>query len=188
MIRITGELMQYIGTDAKNAALSLLHWYFAILPFLKLVSFGICTLLVWGIFYSITKGAYHHFYGDQLADKRWAKDMVARKMRRKWKSALANIQDRNNRTAWIAALKDAETVVQEAFRIKGYSALNDDDRSRLAYEANEYETLLELKKAQAAYAKAQNEGMPFTHEEAITGLRSYKKMIRETGILGEKFL
>jgi mannose-6-phosphate isomerase-like protein (cupin superfamily) len=188
MIRITGELAHYLGRDITNAILWVLGWYFAVLPLLKLVSFGVCALLAWGIFYSITKGGYNHFYSDQWADRRWAKDMVARKMRRKWKSALANIQDSRNRTAWILALKDAETVVQEAFRIRGYSALNNSDRSRLAYEAGEYKALPDLKVAQAAYAKAQNEGMPFTHEEAIAGLRAYKKIIRETGILGVGFL
>lgn len=190
MIRITGELMRLWGADAVNGGAWLLGWYLAALPVLKIVSFGICALLVWAIFYSVTKGAYHHFYGDEWREKTGekGKDIVARKMRRKWKSALVNIQDRQGRAAWITALKDAETVVQEAFRIRGYSALNDDDRSRLAYEANEYATLSELKKAQAAYAKAKNEDTPFTHEEAVAALRSYKKAIRETGILGEGFL
>ena len=188
MIRITSEFGHYLGTDIANVVLWVLKWYFAILPFLKILSFGVCAVLAWGIFYSFTKGAYHHFYSDQLADRRWAKDMVARKMRRKWQSAVSRIQNRNSRVEWAGALKDAETVVQEAFRIRGYGALNDSDRSRLAYEANEYETLPELKKAQTAYAKAQSENTPFTHEEAIAGLRSYKKVIRETGILGKDFL
>jgi hypothetical protein len=45
-----------------------------------------------------------------------------------------------------------------------------------------------LKEAQTAYKKAKNEEIPFTHEEAIMGLRAYKKFIRETEILGKGFL
>lgn len=188
MIRITQELARYLGNDIVNAATWLLGWYFAILPILKALSFGVCVFLVWGIFYSITTSGYLDYTSDQKTDRRGGKGIVAQKMRRKWKSAVTRMQSRGDRTEWTAALKDAESIVQEGFRVKGYSALNDSDRSRIAYEAGEYETLAVLKEAQAAYKKAKNEDVPFTHEEAIMALRAYKKVIREMGILGEGFL
>ncbi|MDO8582496.1 MAG: hypothetical protein Q7R63_00675 [bacterium] len=188
MIRITGELFTYLGGDIANAFRQIIDWYYAILPFLKAVSFSISALLVWGIFYAITTSGYLDYTSDLRVDKRGGKGIVARKMRRKWKSAVSHMQSRVSRAEWVTALKDAESVAQEAFRIKGYSALNDGDRSRIAYEAGEYETLPALKEAQAAYKKAKNEDIPFTHEEAIAALRAYKKFIRETEILGKGFL
>lgn len=188
MIRITQDLARYLGADIANAGIWLLNWYLAFLPFLKFISFGVCALLVWGIFYAITTSGYLDYTGDLKVDRRGGKGIVARKMRRKWKSALSNIQNKVSRAEWIAALKDAESVAQEAFRIKGYGALNDTDRSRIAYETGEYTTLPELKEAQTAYKKAKNEDIPFTHEEAIAALRAYKKFIRETEILGESYL
>lgn len=184
MIRVTGELAGYFAGDMAHVATWILGWYFAVLPVLKALSFIACALLAWGIFYSVVTSGYLDYESDLRHDRWGGKDIVGRKMRRKWKAAVARIQDRNNRTEWVAALKDAEGVVQEAFRIKGYAALNDGDRSRIAYEAGEYETLPTLKEAQAAYKKAKNEDIPFTHEEAVAGLRAYKNVIRETGILG----
>ena len=188
MIRITGELAGYLGADAMRAVTFLARWYFAVLPFLQFISFVACAVLVWGIFYAVTTSAYFDYQSDLWVDRAGGKDIVARKMRRKWKSAVARMQNRNNREEWTNALKDAESVVQEGFRIKGYAALNDSDRSRMAYEAGDYETLPMLKEAQAAYKKAKNADIPFTHEEAIVALRAYKKVIREIGILGTNFL
>jgi hypothetical protein len=183
MIRLTQELLGYAAADLKGAVVWILEWYFSLLPFLKGLSFVVCAILVWGIWYSIATSGYLDYESDLRHDRRGGRHIVARKMRRKWKSALARIQDRNNREEWTAALKDADGVVQEAFRVKGYAALNDSDRSRIAYEAAEYETLPLLKEAQAAYKKAKTETLPFTHEEAVVALRAYKKVIRETGIL-----
>ncbi len=180
--------MAGFGRDIAHAAAWLLSWYFALLPLLKLLSFAACAVLVWGIFYAITTSAYFDYQSDLWADRAGGKDIVARKMRRKWKSAVARMQNRNDRAEWTNALKDAESVVQEAFRIKGYSALNDGDRSRIAYAAGEYETLPVLKEAQTAYKKAKSADIPITHEEAVIALRAYKKFIRETGILGVGFL
>ncbi|MSR73451.1 MAG: hypothetical protein EXS60_00075 [Candidatus Pacebacteria bacterium] len=188
MIRITSEFGQYLGGDIANAITWILGWYFAALPFLKSVSFFVCAVLVWGIFYSITTSGYLDYTSDLRSDRRGGKNTVSQKMRRKWKAALLKIQNRNDRTKWVTALKDVESVAQEAFRIKGYGALNDSDRSRIAYEAGEYATLPELKEAQTAYKKAKNEDIPFTHEEAVAALRAYKKFIRETEILGKGFL
>ena len=185
MIRVSGELFRYLGNDTAHFGIRLFNWYFALLPFLKFLSFIVCALLVWGIFYSITTSAYYAYVSDQWVDRGGGKGIVARKMRRKWKSAVLQMQNRNSRAEWVASLKDAEAVVQEAFRVKGYAALNDNDRSRIAYEAGEYETLPILQEAQAVYKKAKNESIPFTHEEAIMALRAYKKFIRETGILEE---
>lgn len=188
MIRITGELGHYLGGDIANAAVWLFGWYMAILPFLKFISFTVCAVLVWGIFYAVTTSAYLDYISDHWVDRAGGKGIVARKMRRKWKSAVSRMQNRNSRAEWVGAFKDAESIVQEAFRIKGYGALNDGDRSHIAYEVGEYATLPELKEAQTAYKKAKNEDIPFTHEEAVVALRAYKKFIRETGILGEGFL
>ena len=188
MIRITADLAKYLGNDIANVAIWFFNGYMAALPFLKAVSFAICAALVWGIFYAITTSGYLDYTSDLRADRRGGKKTVAQKMRRKWKSAVLHMQNRVSRAEWITALKDAESVAQEAFRIKGYGALNDSDRSRIAYEAGEYETLPDLKDAQTAYKKAKNEDIPFTHEEAITALRAYKKFIRETEILGKGFL
>lgn len=188
MIRLSAALFADLGSDIAAAAAWILSWYYAVLPALKAVSFGVSAALAWGIFYAVTTSGYLDYQSDARADRRWAKDIVARKMRRKWKAAVARMQDRNSRAEWTAALKDAESVVQEALRIKGYSALNDADRSRIAYETGEYATLSELKEAQTAYKKAKNEDIPFTHEEAIAALRLYKKVIRETEILGKGFL
>lgn len=188
MIRITQEFFRYLGEDIVSAALWLFNWYMAILPFLKFISFGISAALVWGIFYAVTTSAYFDYTSDLRSDRRGGKNTVSQKMRRKWKSAVSHMQNRVSRAEWITALKDAESVAQEAFRIKGYGALNDSDRSRIAYEAREYETLPDLKDAQTAYKKAKNEDIPFTHEEAIAALRAYKKFIRETEILGKDFL
>ncbi len=188
MIRITGELMRYVGNDTVYFATRFLNWYFALLPFLKVLSFIACVLLVGGIVYAIKTGGYYDFYSDQWVDNAGGKGIVERKMRRKWRLAVTHMQNKENRVAWIAALNNAESIVQEAFRIKGYAALDDGSRSRIAYEAEEYTTLPDLKEAQTAYKKAENENMPFTHEEAVAGLRSYKKIIRETEILGAEFL
>lgn len=185
MIRLTQEFFGYLGADIAIFFARILDWYYAVLPFLKALSFGISALLVWGIFYAITTSGYLDYTSDLRADRRGGKKTVAQKMRRKWKSAVSHMQNRVSRAEWITALKDADGVTQEAFRIKGYLALNDSDRSRIAYEAGEYETLPDLKEAQAAYKKAKNEDIPFTHEEAIAALRAYKKFIRETGILGD---
>lgn len=188
MIRITGELMEYVGNDITRALAWLFNHYLAVLPIFQFISFGVCALLVWGIFYAVTTSGYLEYTSDQRADRNWDKSITARKMRRKWKSALARVQNKNDRAEWAAALKDAESVVQEAFRVRGYAALNDSDRSRIAHEAAEYETLPILKEAQAAYKKAKNEDIPFTHEEVVVALRAYKKVIRELGILGEGFI
>jgi hypothetical protein len=188
MIRITQEFGRYLGADILSAITWILSWYYAILPFLKVISFGVSALLAWGIFYAMTTSGYRDYTSDLRADKRGGKITVFQKMRRKWKSAVSKMQNRSNRAEWVAAFKDAESVAQEAFRIKGYSALNDSDRSRIAYEAGEYAMLPELKEAQTAYKKAKNEDIPFTHEEAVAGLRAYKKFIRETEILGKGFL
>ena len=188
MIRITQELFRYLGADILSAITWILGWYYAILPFLKVISFGISALLAWGIFYAITTSGYRDYTSDLKSDRWGGKNTVAQKMRRKWKSAIEHMQNRVSRTEWTASLKDAESIAQEALRIKGYGALNDNDRSRIAYEAGEYTTLPELKEAQTAYKKAKNEDIPFTHEEAIAALRAYKKFIRETGILGKGFL
>ena len=188
MIRITRELFGYLGGDILSVLTWILDWYYAALPFLKGLSFVVSALLAWGIFYAITTSGYLDYTSDLRADRKGGKKTVAQKMRRKWKSAVSHMQNRVSRAEWIAALKDADSIVQEAFRIKGYGALNDSDRTRIAFEAGEYETLSELKEAQTAYKKAKNEDIPFTHEEAITALRAYKKFIRETGIVGENFL
>lgn len=180
--------MRYLGSDIASAALWLFNWYMAVLPFLKFLSFTVCAVLVWGIFYAITTSGYLDYQSDSSLDKSGGEGIVAQKMRRKWKSAISHIQSRVSRVEWIAALKDAEGVVQEAFRIKGYGALNENDRSRIAYEAGEYVALSDLKEAQMAYKKAKNEDTPFTHEEAVAALHSYKKFIRETEILGGGFL
>lgn len=188
MIRITKELAGYLENDIATAAVWLFEWYMAALPFLKFISFITCAILVWGIFYAITTSGYLDYTGDLRSDRWGGKHTVAKKMRRKWKSAISHMQNRVSRSEWIAAFKDAESVVQEAFRIKGYGALNDLDRTRIAFEAGEYTTLPELKEAQTAYKKAKNEDILFTHEEAVMALRAYKKFIRETGILGKDFL
>ncbi len=188
MIRITQELGRYLSEDILSVMTWVLGWYYAILPFLKVISFGVSALLAWGIFYAITTSGYRDYTSDLKSDRKGGKNTVAQKMRRKWKSSISKMQNRGNRAEWVAALKDAESIVQEAFRIKGYSALNDSDRSRIAYETGEYATLPDLKEAQTTYKKAKNEDIPFTHEEAIAGLRAYKKFIRETEILGKDFL
>ena len=188
MIRITQELWRYLSEDLLSFITMVIGWYYAILPFLKILSFCVSALLAWGIFYAITTSGYLDYMSDRRADRRGGKKTVAQKMRRKWQSAVSKMQNRASHAEWVAAFKDAESVVQEAFRIKGYRALNDSDRTRIAYEAREYATLPDLKEAQAAYKKAKNEDIPFTHEEAIAGLRAYKKFIRETEILGKGFL
>lgn len=188
MIRITQKLFENLGGDISGVFARIIDWYYLVLPFLKSVSFVVCAVLVWGIFYAITTSGYLDYTSDLRADRRGGKKTVSQKMRRKWKSAVSHMQNRVSRAEWITAFKDAESVVQEAFRIKGYGALNDGDRTRIAFEAGEYETLPALKEAQAAYKKAKNEDIPFTHEEAIAALRAYKKFIRETEILGRGFL
>lgn len=188
MIRITSELGRYLGEDIVNGITWLIKQYMTALPILQFISFGVCALIVWGIFYSVTTSGQLEYMSDQRADRKWKKDMTARKMRRKWKSAMARIQNRNDRAEWTAALKDAESVVQEGFRVKGYAALNDSDRSRIAYEAGEYETLPLLKEAQAIYKKAKNEELPCTHDDAVAALRLYKKVIQDIGVLGEGYL
>ncbi len=188
MIRITQELLRYLGGDIASAMPWIIGWYYTALPFLKVIGFAASAVLAWGIFYAITTSGYLDYTSDLKSDRRGGKKTVAQKMRRKWKSAVSKMQNRASRAEWIAALKDAESVVQEAFRIQGYGALNDADRSRIAYEAGEYEALPALKEAQTAYKKAKNEDIPFTHEEAVAALRLYKKFLRETGILGEGYL
>jgi len=174
----------WMWKDAGEAATRLLIQYESILPILKGVSLVVSALFIAGTVYSIIQSKYHHLFSDQWMDRLGSKAILARRMRRLWQEAIHNIQKKNDREAWVKAMKNAESIMQEGLKAKGYMATNDGERADIAREAGEMETIGKMGDARSAYAEAKEELNPFTHEQAIAALKAYKKVIRETGVMG----
>lgn len=187
MMNPMGSIVAWMWKDAGEGALQFLTYYESILPILKGVSLFASALLIAGTAYSIIQSRYHHLFSDRWMDRLGSKDVLARRMRRLWQEAIRGIQKKDDREAWVKAMKNAETVMQEGLRAKGYMATNDGERAMMAREAGEMETLEEMRAARNAYAEAKEESNPFIHEQAIAALKAYKKVIRETGVMGSGF-
>ena len=188
MIHFTlSSVFSYLAHDIAALASWLFVRYEAVLPALKIGSVILSAFFVYGAIWSAIQSRYHHLYADQWFDRLGSKDIVARRMRRAWDEAVANIQDKADRPKWVAALKGAEEIMQEGLRIKGHQATSDGARANKAYDAAELAALDDMKAARAAYAAAKDDDAPFAHETAVETMKKYKRIIRELGIMGEKF-
>ncbi len=182
-----GTIFAYLVNDAAQGGLWLLAKYETVLPYLKITSLVASALLLYATVYAMLAGKYHHFSQDQWLDRLGSKTIVARRMGRIWKLAVADIQDKADKKKWAEALKGAESVLQEGLRIKDYQALSGAARARLAYDAGELTTLSEMREARAVFSRAKDDDPELTHEQAIEGLKNYKKVIRELGLMGGQF-
>lgn len=180
-----GNIIAWAWKDTVGSAAELLARYEAVLPILKGISLVVSLLFIAGTVYSIIQSRYHHLFSDRWMDRLGSKDVLARRMRRLWQEAVHGIQKSDNREGWVKAMKNAESIMQEGLKAKGYMATNDSDRAGMAREAGEMATLEDMHMARNAYAEAKEESNPFTHEQAIAALKAYKKVIRETGVMGE---
>lgn len=174
-----------LGSDISNGAISLLTRYETILPFLKGASLLLSAFFIFGAIYSIVQSRYHHLVSDKWLDRFGSKAALTRRMRRLWNDTMRDIQSRTDRKKWVSAMKNAEDIMQEGLRMRGYRATSADERVRIAEETNELATIEEIRTAHEVYGEAKNEDSPFTHALAIETLKKYKKAIRELGVMGE---
>lgn len=176
------ELTASVVQDIGNGWITVVAWFDAILPALKLMSLIISGLLIYGVIYAIIKSDYMSWYADRMADKAGMKDLPERRARRGWARAVQLIQNKTDRAAWITALKEADALMNEGLKIKGYQAFNADDRVQSAIEGGELRSSEEMQAAHALYNEAaRNPDYAVTHEMAIHALRKYKKVIKELG-------
>ena len=180
-------MFAYIGHDIASGGIWLAARYDAILPVLKIMSALASALLVYATVYSRNAGKYGEWSSDQWRMTMGGRDLAERRLRRLWKTACADIQSRTDRTKWTSALKGAEGVMQEGFRIRGYHGLSDGARTQAALDAGELKTVSEMEAAHGAYVACKNENMAFAHETAIEGLKNYKKVIRDLNVMGGEF-
>lgn len=176
MPELTANVLQDIG----NGWFIFVAWFDAILPALKFMSLIVSGLLIYGAIYAIIKSGYRYWLTDRMVDAAGIKDLPDRRARRGWARAVQLIQNKTDRAAWIEALKEADALMNEGLKIKGYHALNADDRVRCAVEAGELQSLEEMQSAHALYNQtARTADFMLTHEATVQALRKYKKVIKE---------
>ncbi len=171
--------------DVAQGARELATRYEAILPFLQGASLILCAFFVFGAVYSIAQSRYHHLVSDKWLDRFGSKAALARRMRRLWNDAMRDIQSRTDRDKWASAMRNAEDVLQEGLKVRGYRALSAGERMRMAVDANKLETIGDMRAAHEAYEEAKGEAASLTHRMAIEALKKYKRAIRELGVMGE---
>lgn len=177
------SIIAWMWKDAGEYAARVLAHYESVLPILKAMSLAISALFVAGTIYSVIQSRYHHLFSDRWMDRLGSKAILKRRMGRLWQEALHDIQKKGDREAWVKAIKNAESIMQEGLKIRGYAATNGNERAGMAREAGEMETLEDMAQARNAYAEIKEESNPFTHEQAVAALKAYKKVIRETGVM-----
>lgn len=178
MPELTASVLQDIG----NGWFIVVAWFDAILPALKLMSLVVSGLLIYGAIYAILKSGYIRWCSDRMVDKAGMKDLPERRARRSWARAVQLIQNKTDRNAWMDALKKADALMNEGLKIKGYHALNADDRVRCAVEAGILPSCEEMQSAHAFYNQtAHTPDFELTHEATVHALRTYKKVIKELG-------
>lgn len=153
----------------------------------KFLSLGLSALFLWGTIYSRKKSGEREFRANMWHLRLGGKHYAQRKLRRQWAGVLKKIRNREDRAEWASALSGAERVTQEALRIRGYLAITDAERTALAENDPAFKFADAFRDAQAIYRRAKGTEDPFTHEEAMRGLKAYKAVIQGLDVMGGSF-
>lgn len=178
MPELTASLIQDIGTGL----FTIVAWFNAILPALKIISLVVSGFLIYGFIHAIVKSGYVTWLTDRMVDAAGKKDLAERRARRGWARAVRLIQNKKDHAAWIEALQEADAIMNEGLKIQGYMALHADDRIQSAVDTGALDSLEEMQNARALFKQVvQNPDFVLTHDDAIHALRKYKKVIKELG-------
>ena len=176
----------FIG-DAVGWGQGFVAWFLVVLPTLKIISLGISGLFIFATGYSLYQIFLNQLYSDDWLDRMGVKDLPLRRARRAWTNAVRFIQNRNDRAQWVSALGEADGVINEGFKLKGYAGATINERLESATEAGALASLEDIQKAHTIFKQAsQQKDFSLSHDVAVETLRRYKKGIIELGFAVDK--
>ncbi len=180
------DILMYFLRGITPSAFQAVSEFEGFLYWVKWISLFLSLFFIWATAHVRSLSKQPEFISDEWHLRFGGQDLGRRKFIRLWKNTVKQMQNGSDRAAWTDSLKAGEGVMQEALRVKGYIAPTDRERTMLALEDSAFGPKDALHSAQAAYKKAKS-GEPITHQEAIDGLKAYKAVVNDLGILDTPF-
>ena len=170
--------MNDLANNAIKVAEYLFGSYERILPSLQTFSLVITGVLLFFVVYMMTKANVVGGKTDKFVDKWNLADMSKVKVNRAWKEIMQEIKSGNS-AKMKKAINDADKILDEALKAKGYIGKHMDERlDRI--DDSQLETVREVRQAHALSERIKKDpSLALTQNEAINIIHIYGKAFKE---------
>src|SRR3989338_7651808 len=152
------------------------------LLWLRIVSFIISGLLLWGIIYCILGSSYLKTKTDQWMDFLGVGDVGRRRQLRGWRQIKKRLKT-DEMTNWKLAIAEADKILDEIFKMSGLRGETTEDRFKQVAQT-QLSNIEEIMQAHKLRDRVMREpDFVISQEEAGAAIAIYQKAFKKLGLL-----